>query len=87
MLHSVRKVALITALLLLLPAVAMRMSPEVRWGIEDFAAAAALLFCSGMAYTLLASRLRVHWQRVAVAGGVLLALALVWAELAVGLFD
>lgn len=87
MLHAVRKVSLITALLLLLPAVAMRMSPEVRWGIEDFAAAAALLFSAGMAYVLLAPHMRGRWQRVAAAGSVLLVLALVWAELAVGLFD
>lgn len=87
MLHSIRRLALFTALLLLVPLLAMQFTPEVRWGPGDFAAAGALLFGAGMAYLLLAPRLRAQRHRLALAAGVLLVLATVWAELAVGLFD
>jgi hypothetical protein len=87
MLNAVRKVALLTALVLMVPALAMRFTPEVRWGLEDFAAAAVLLFSAGMAYALLTRRLRAPRHRLAAAAGVLLVLGLFWAELAVGLFD
>lgn len=79
-------VAALTALMLLVPLTAMRFTREVAWGIGDFAAAAALLFGAGMAYLLAARRVRTGRQRAAVALGVLFALGLVWAELAVGLF-
>lgn len=79
--------AVVTALLLLVPLVAMQFTPEVAWGPVDFLAAAALLLGAGTAIVLANARLErpVH-RRVAV-GAIVLATALVWAELAVGLFD
>ena len=52
-------VALVTALLLLVPAIAMRLTPAVSWGPGDFAAAAALLFGAGTLTVLRLSRVRV----------------------------
>lgn len=71
--------------LLALPALAMPFTAEVNWGPEDFAIGGALLL--GTAFVLdriLGSR----WSRrtmALAAGAAVLALLLVWAELAVGL--
>lgn len=79
-------VALATALLLLIPAVAMQFTSEVSWGPGDFVVAGVLLFgvCS---LTVLGLRhVRGFGQRIALIFGIVFGLALVWAELAVGLF-
>ena len=79
------RVALATALLLLVPLVAMQFTDEVRWDLADFVVAGALLFGAGLTYQLLARRTDNLAYRVAVAVAVLAALVLVWANLAVGL--
>jgi hypothetical protein len=79
-------VASVTALLLLLPLVAMQATPEVRWGPGDFLAAALLLSGTGTAMVLAWRYARSTRLRVALVGFLALALAVVWAELAVGLF-
>lgn len=73
------------ALLLLLPLLAMVFTDAVRWGVEDFAAAALLLGAAGAGLEL-ALRLS-HGRRARLLAGapILLATLLVWAELAVGL--
>ena len=80
-------VAMATAALLLVPFLAMQAGFEVSWGAGDFLAAAALIFTAGM---LLAGALR-RWQRPLhrslAAGCIVLATLLLWAELAVGIFD
>ncbi|RVU46019.1 hypothetical protein [Rubrivivax rivuli] len=80
-------VGAITLLLLLVPAMAMQFSGDFNWGPGDFAAAGGLLFGAGMAYVITSRRVRTAKHRVLVAMGVLLVLCVVWAELAVGLFD
>jgi hypothetical protein len=75
------------AMLFAFPALGMLMSPEVNWGIEDFAAMALMLalLCGaieGALHYLDAPRWRI--------GGILLAVLMfltVWAHLAVGIFD
>ena len=76
-----------TALLLLVPLLAMQFTAEVAWAPGDFVAAAVLVFGAGMAWVLVARRLRTVRQRVVAGVLVALVLATVWAELAVGLFD
>jgi hypothetical protein len=80
-------IAAMTLALLMVPATAMLFTAEVRWGIEDFAIAALLLFGAGMTHALAARRTRTTKQRVAVAFLLAAALALVWAELAIGLLS
>jgi hypothetical protein len=80
-------VALITALLLLVPAVAMQFTREVAWGPGDFLVAGVLLFGAGAVAVLGVRQVRSTGQRVAVVLAVAFGLALVWAELAVGLFN
>ena len=84
--RSLRIAAALTGLLLMVPLVAMQFSTEVRWGPGDFAAAASLLFLAFGAIALALARLRGTVARAAVVTAILLCLAVVWAELAVGLF-
>lgn len=74
-----------TLLVLLVPAVAMQFTREVNWSVSDFMAMGMLLFSSGAAFVLL-TRTNTTWlYRSAAALGLLAALLLVWANLAVGL--
>ena len=73
-------------LLLLVPLVAMQFTSEVRWGIEDFAAAALLLGGAGLALEAVLRFVHDRRARIVLGMAVLAALVLVWAELAVGLF-
>jgi len=80
------RVLLVTAAILLVPAVAMQFTREVNWGPLDFVVAAMLLAGTGLVYELAVQRIgnRVH----RIVGGLALAgaLLLAWAELAVGVF-
>jgi hypothetical protein len=75
------------AALLLLPLVAMQFTTEVKWGSEDFAVAAMLLSGTGLALEVAARFLVDPFRRALAAAVILGVLVLVWAELAVGLFD
>ena len=75
-----------TALLLLVPAIAMQVTDEVNWTGGDFVAAGGLLFGAATPYVFAASAIRRPWKRVAVATLILCGLGVVWAELALGLF-
>lgn len=81
------RTALVTAALLAVPLVAMQFTAEVNWGPGDFVVAGVLLFGAGMLYALAARLASGKAQRVALALSVAAGLALVWAELAVGIFD
>jgi hypothetical protein len=80
-------VALATALLLLVPAIAMQFTSEVAWGPGDFVVAAVLLFGAGALAVLALSHVQGAVRRAAVIGAIAVGLAVVWAELAVGLFS
>jgi hypothetical protein len=84
--RAVARLAALTAMLLLVPLVAMQFTGEVNWAPGDFVAAGLLLFGAGMAYVLAARRTRTARQKVVVGALALAVLAVVWAELAVGLF-
>jgi len=75
----------LVVLLLAIPAVAMRLTSEVNWGPEDFLAAALLLGGTGIALELVARFVAGRALRMLLAVTVILALLLVWAELAVGI--
>ncbi len=79
-------VAVATALLLLLPAVAMLFTDQVAWGPGDFLIAGLLLFGAGAAAVTGLRHVNGTGQRVALVLAVAFGLAVVWAELAVGLF-
>lgn len=79
-------VALLTAGLLLVPAVASRFTPEVNWDAGDYVVAAVLLLGAGTAVVVAARGIAGRRARWAAIGAIGLVLATVWAELAVGLF-
>jgi positive regulator of sigma E activity len=80
-------VAFVTALLLLLPLVAMQVTAGVRWGPGDFLAAGCLIFGTGAGMVLVARYTKRTGRRVALMGVLALVFAVVWAELAVGIFS
>ena len=75
----------VIALLLLLPAIAMRFTREVSWTAFDFAAAAVLLVGGGLAYEVVA-RLTGDVRRRVIFGLMILGVVLlIWAQGAVGI--
>ena len=79
-------VAAVTALLLLIPLTAMQFTTEVRWGPGDFLVAACLLLITGIGIVLAARHVKRPAYRIVLTGTLVVALLLVWAELAVGIF-
>lgn len=82
---SLLRLALATALILLIPLVAMQFTAEVNWTLFDFVVAGALLFGAGLTFILLARLGNNRPYRLAVGVAVAAGLLLVWANLAVGL--
>lgn len=80
-------IAAVTAAVLAVPLVAMRFSDEVAWTLSDFIVAGALLFGAGLTYEFLASRTRSTGRRAVIGVTVAVALAVIWIQLAVGIFD
>lgn len=80
-------VALATALVLLVPALAMLFTEEVAWGPGDFVVAGVLLFGAGAAAVMGLRQVRGTGRRIGLIFAIAVSLALVWAELAVGLFE
>ncbi|MDX1908337.1 MAG: hypothetical protein SF053_14975 [Bacteroidia bacterium] len=79
-------VVLTVALLLLIPLIAMQFSASVRWTAFDFGVAAVLLTGTGLLLELMFRRVSSFRYRLVLGFALLAALALVWAELAVGIF-
>ena len=79
-------ILLATPALLLIPFIAMQFTSEVNWTVGDFLAMGALLVVTGCMCELVLVKVKTNKNRVLLLGFVLLALFLVWAELAVGLF-
>lgn len=74
------------AILLLIPFFAMKFTGEVNWTPIDFITAGVLLFGTGLLCELVLRKVTTIKYRIALCAGLLIALFLVWAELAVGLF-
>lgn len=78
------RLAVVTALLLLVPLVAMQFTDEVVWTAADFVVAGVLLFGAGRVYQLMARHAGNVAYRLAVGVAVGTALMLVWLVGAVG---
>ncbi|QNN43506.1 hypothetical protein [Pedobacter roseus] len=76
----------ITATILAIPLIAMQFTNEVKWNLTDFATAGALLLSTGLAIELVIRNLKTGTLRTIILVAILLALFLIWAELAVGIF-
>lgn len=82
--RDISRVALAVCGLLMVPLLAMQFTPAIQWATGDFAAAALLLFVSGVAAVLI-WRLAGGMRRALGLAAVAIGLVLVWAQLAVGL--
>jgi hypothetical protein len=84
--RDIARVLVVVGLVLLVPLVAMQFTNEVVWGVLDFVVAGTLLVGTGLAYVFFANAVALRWQRIAIGLALAVALSLVWAELAVGIF-
>jgi dipeptide/tripeptide permease len=73
-------------LILLIPAIAMLFTNEVKWSLFDFLAAAVLLTGTGLLIELVLRRVKKASHRWAICAVIIVLLLLTWAELAVGIF-
>ncbi len=79
---------LITAtILLLIPLVAMQFTEEVNWTLSDFLVAGVLLFGTGLLCELILRKVKKVKLRIALCIAILIVLLLIWAEMAVGIFE
>jgi ABC-type Mn2+/Zn2+ transport system permease subunit len=79
-------IVLTVALLLLIPLIAMQFTDEVNWTLFDFVVMGILLLGTGLMCELVLRRVKKIGHRIAICGALLLALLIIWAELAVGVF-
>ena len=84
-LKSIARLAIATALLLLVPLVAMQFTQEVKWSLSDFVFMGTLLFGTGMAYLLLMNRSGNAAYRLGAGVALATGLLVVWVNAAVGL--
>ncbi len=79
-------IVLLVALLLLIPFTAMQFTNEVKWSLFDFMVAGVLLLGTGLLCELVIRMVKKTQYRIALCAVILIALLLVWLELAVGIF-
>jgi hypothetical protein len=77
----------IVLILLLIPIVAMQFTNEVSWSLFDFIAAGILLLGTGLAIELVLQKVKSTKHRITILGIIMILLFLLWAELAVGIFN
>lgn len=84
-----RIIAIITisTLLLFIPLIAMHYTKEVNWGIFDFLIMSILLLTVGFSCELVLRKVKTLKNRIILFSIVLLLFLLIWAELAIGVFE
>ena len=83
--RAARGVALVTALILLVPLLAMQFTGEVAWGVFDFAVAGVLLGGTGLIHQLASRKAGNTAYRAAVGVALAAAFILIWLMGAVGI--
>ena len=76
----------VAAGILLIPFIAMNFTNEVNWTFFDFLVASILLFGTGLAFEFILRKPKTIQYKIVFSVVLFLALFLVWAELAVGIF-
>ena len=76
----------VIATILLIPLIAMQFTNEVKWNLIDFMAAGTLLLSAGLGIEIVFRTVKTSNLRTILFVVILLALFLLWAELAVGIF-
>ena len=80
-------IALTTVLILLIPLIAMQFTNEVNWSMFDFMVAGILLLVAGLMLAFVIRKVKKIKYRIAICLAILTIFLLIWAELAVGLFN
>ena len=80
-------IVITTAILLLIPLIAMQFTTEVNWTLLDFVAAGVLLFGTSLLCEFVLRKVSKTRYRIVICVALLIILALIWTELAVGIFD
>jgi hypothetical protein len=82
--HSrINRIALVVALILMVPLVAMQFTDEVQWGVLDFVVMGLLLFGTGLLLDVIARQVKSTSARIILSVATLGVLFVIWAELAV----
>jgi hypothetical protein len=79
-------ILLTVAFILLIPLTAMQFTSEVDWSLFDFVIMGGLLLGTGILCELVLRNVKSMKSRIIVIAVLLVALFLIWAELAVGIF-
>lgn len=79
-------ILLTIAVLLCIPLVAMQFTNEVVWTLSDFIIAGILLVGTGVVIEVVLRKVKDQTAKIGMIVGSLVVMALVWAELAVGIF-
>ncbi|MCB9818604.1 hypothetical protein H6788_00240 [Candidatus Nomurabacteria bacterium] len=81
------KTALITASILLIPLFGNRYVEGWNWHLFDFIVAGVLIFGAGLLFNLILSKVNNNTYRAILVAVLALVFFLVWADLAVGIFN
>ncbi|WP_347158730.1 hypothetical protein [Pontibacter chitinilyticus] len=79
-------IVLTVVFVLLIPLIAMQFTKEVNWDVFDFVVMGILLLGTGLLCELVMRQVKSRTYRIGMLVIILIALFLVWAELAVGIF-
>lgn len=85
-----RKIILLIAIvlgILMVPLIGMQLTDQVSWSLFDFVIAGLLLFFTGLLIIIFLRKVRNKKSRIALILGLLLIMLIIWAELAVGIFN
>ena len=79
-------ISLSTAIVLLIPLIAMHFTDEVNWNLFDYVAAAVLVFGTGLILSSILKKVKLKNRRIILTIVIILLFLLIWAELGVGIF-
>ena len=80
-------ILLAVPLILLIPLIAMQFSSEVNWSLLDFIVMGALLLGVGLLLEVVLRKVPKKNNRIALIAIIFVLFLLIWAELAVGIFN
>ncbi len=79
-------ILLTVAFILMVPLIAMQFTEEVKWDLRDFVVMGSLLLGISLMCELVLRKVKKMESRIFLCATLLIALFLIWAELAVGIF-
>ena len=83
----IKYILAIVAIILLIPLVAMQFTEEVNWTTSDFVFGGIILLVFGVLIDIVLQLLSKSKYKVVIIIAIVILLALIWMELAVGLFE